>query len=94
MAENMRVLRHKLTIEQRESTQITGVLDVMSFDDGQVVAETEMGVLVLTGSGLHVAALNLDAGLLEIFGKIDSINYEEHGGQKGKKPSALGRLFK
>ncbi|MCL2350678.1 MAG: sporulation protein YabP, partial [Defluviitaleaceae bacterium] len=88
--------QHKLTVDQRESVAITGVLDVISFDEEQVVCETDMGVLILRGANLHVASLNLEIGSLAIFGEIVSINYESAGvnpGQRGKKSSMFGKIF-
>ena len=95
MSEERRVSRHKLTIEHRENVTITGVVDVISFDEEQVVCDTDMGVLILRGVNLHVNNLNLDSGVLDIFGEITSVNYEEQGVAQGKsKSSFFGKIFK
>lgn len=94
MNEERRAGRHKLTIDQRENAVITGVLDVISFDEQQVVCETDMGVLVLQGDDLHVAALDLDKGTLNIFGRINTMNYEENVQTGRKKGSMFGKIFK
>ncbi|MCL2854390.1 MAG: sporulation protein YabP [Defluviitaleaceae bacterium] len=94
MAEERRAGRHKLTVDQRENTVITGVLDVISFDEGQVVCETDLGVMILRGDNLHVAALNLDSGTLNIFGRVTAINYEEDAPMGRKKSSMFGKIFK
>ena len=97
MSEERRASRHKLTIEHRENVTITGVVDVISFDEEQVVCDTDMGVLLLRGVNLHVSNLNLDSGLLEIFGEIVSVNYEDSGPGQGygkSKSSFLGKIFK
>ena len=89
--------KHKLVIEQRESVAITGVVDVISFDEEQVICETELGVLILRGNALHVSNLNLDSGHLDIFGEISSINYEEQRAQGTggrSKSSFFGKIFK
>jgi len=96
--------KHRLVVEKRESVAITGVMDVISFDEEQVICETDLGVLILRGAGLHVSNLNLDSGLLDIFGEIEGITYEgppqaQIPGVKGKsagrgKPSVFGRIFK
>ena len=85
--------KHKLTVEQRERVAITGVLDVISFDEEQVVCETDLGVLVLRGANLHVNNLNLDSGALDIFGEISGISYEDSGPNRAKS-SFLGKIFK
>ena len=97
MSEERRASRHKLTIEHRENVTITGVVDVISFDEEQVVCDTDMGVLLLRGVNLHVSNLNLDSGLLEIFGEIVSVNYEDSGPRPGSgksKSSFFGKIFK
>lgn len=96
MAEERRASRHKLTIEHRENVAVTGVVDVISFDEEQVICDTDMGVLILRGVDLHVNNLNLDSGLLDIFGEIVSVNYEDSGASShGKSKSSLfGKIFK
>ena len=85
--------RHKLTLEDRERMSITGVLDVLSFDEESIIAETEKGMLILRGNNIHVGKLNLDEGEVCIDGVIDSIEYSENGVTKGKN-SFLNRIFK
>jgi len=94
--------KHRLSVEKRETVVITGVLDVISFDEEQVICETDLGVLILRGGNLHVSNLNLDSGLLDVFGEINSITYENQAqvaSGKGKpigrgKQSVFGRIFK
>lgn len=85
--------RHKVILEDRERMSITGVLDVLSFDEESIIAETEKGMLLLRGSNIHVGKLNLDDGEVTIDGMIDSIEYNEGGIAKGKN-SFFNRIFK
>ncbi|MGI5823493.1 MAG: YabP/YqfC family sporulation protein, partial [Dethiobacteria bacterium] len=41
--------RHRLVIDNRERLEITGVLNVDSFDDQEIVLETEQGLLAMRG---------------------------------------------
>lgn len=85
--------RHSLSVDRRESVSVTGMLDIISFDEETVIGETEMGVLVIRGANLHVNRINLESGELSVDGEITSITYEDQNGYaKGK--SLLGRLFK
>jgi sporulation protein YabP len=85
--------RHSLHIDRREKVFVTGMTDVISFDEESVIGETEMGVIIIRGSNLHVTRINLENGELSVSGEIDGITYENPGGYaKGK--SLLGRLFK
>jgi len=96
MSEKISKPKHRLVAEQREAVAITGVVDVISFDEEQVVCETDAGVLILRGAGLHVSNLNLDSGSLDIFGMIEAIVYEDAAGpgRPGRKPSLFGKIFK
>jgi len=84
--------RHSLTIDKRENVNVSGITDVISFDEESVIAETELGVIIIRGINLHVNRINLENGELSVSGEIDGIAYENPGGHKGK--SFMGRLFK
>lgn len=86
--------RHTVTLERRENAIVTGVTDVISFDEESIIAETEMGVLILHGTNLHVSRLNLDEGDLEVDGEIDNLTYENDNRYGKGKSSFLNKLFK
>ncbi len=95
MAEDRKsATKHNVTILGRENISVTGVLDVLSFDEENIIMDTEMGVLILRGINLHVNRLNLDKGELDIDGQIESLNYEESGSYAKGKSSILGKIFK
>lgn len=70
-------LSHNLILKERKSLNISGVLDVDSFDDSTVVAYTELGELTVKGSNLHISKINLDSGDLELDGEVYSLEYAE-----------------
>lgn len=86
--------RHTVVMERRESVSVTGVIDVLSFDEETIIAETEMGVLILRGDNLHVNRLNLETGDLEVDGGISNLAYEDQAGYSKGKASLLGKLFR
>jgi len=85
--------RHSLQIDRREKVTVSGMIDVISFDEESVIGETEMGVIVIRGANLHVNKISLDSGEMSVAGEIDSITYENPGGP-AKAKSIMGRLFK
>lgn len=85
---------HKININARKNAMITGVNDVLSFDAGEVLLQTEQGVLMIRGSELHVNRLTIEKGEIDIDGKIDSLTYSETAGGNKSGESLLGRLFK
>ena len=70
-------LSHNLILKERKSLNISGVLDVDSFDDNSVVAYTDLGELTIKGSNLHINKINLDSGDLELDGEVYSLEYAE-----------------
>ena len=66
-----------LVIENRKKAVLTGVKEVDRFDETAVVLETWGGRLTLTGSGLHVSALQLEEGRLLVDGDIDGVQDEQ-----------------
>ncbi len=87
-------MKHRVIMEQRESVAMTGILDVISFDEEMILAETDLGMIVIKGLGLHVNRLNLDNGELDIAGEVTSLAYEDTTGFARGKSSFLSKLFK
>lgn len=83
---------HRVTVNNRGNGTITGVLDVRSFDEKEIVLETSVGMLFIKGSELHVSKLFLEQGDVDIDGKIDSFTYSDKGVTK-KEESLVKRFF-
>ena len=85
--------RHQLTMRQREHLAVEGVVNVESFDDQEIVLETDQGGLVVRGEGLHIRELNVERGTLVVEGLVASLEYL--GEQPGKRVRGLfGRLLR
>ncbi|WP_313130384.1 sporulation protein YabP [Anaerocolumna sp.] len=95
MEDKLQVQRnHKVNLNARSSATITGVKDVLSFDAGEVLLETEMGILMLRGNELHVNRLTLEKGEVDIDGKIDSLTYSDNNTYGKSGESFISKLFK
>ena len=79
---------HLLTLDNRRRASLTGVSEVLGFDENQVSLMTENGEVTLTGEGLHVTRLMLEEGQLAVEGKIDGIQYSA---QRGRRCGLFGR---
>ena len=86
--------QHKMAVHNRKSCSLTGVADVIAFDEGEVILETDMGVLVVKGHELHVKRLDLEKGEVDIDGRMDSFFYSEQKNSASKGESFLSRLFR
>ena len=64
---------------------ISGVQDVQSFHEQEILLLTEEGKLQIKGEGLHVKRLNLEKGEADIEGKINSLIYLSRNTPKKEK---------
>ena len=85
---------HRLVLSDRHTGSVTGVNDVVSFDENEIVLDTDMGLLTVRGKELHVKRLTLEKGELEREGQLDSLNYSSNAALKRSGDSFLNRLFK
>jgi sporulation protein YabP len=82
-------------LENREKLNISGVKDVLSFDDQMVIVETELGMLTIKGDNLRINKLSLDTSEVSIDGLVNNIIYSDNIKDGGKKSgSLLGKIFK
>lgn len=91
---NVNKRAHKLILNNRRTCNLTGVNDVLSFDENEIILETDQGMLMIKGNELHVNRLTLDKGEVDVDGRIDSFTYSEQSGMGAKGESLLSRLFK
>ena len=83
-------------LENREKLNISGVKDVLSFDDQMVILETELGLLTIKGDNLRIQKLSIDTLDVSIQGTINTLIYSDHSTEKkgGKGSTFLNKLFK
>lgn len=93
MIDNGKMKRQEIKMLNRKLLEISGVLNVESFDSEEFLLETECGFLVINGENLHIKNLNLEQGLVAIEGTINKTAYLESGSQQ-KSKGFLGKLFK
>ena len=77
MAEDRLHLPHKLTLNDRSSLTMTGVTEVVSFDDSAVVLRTELGTLMIHGKQLQLKTLSVEGGQVVVDGQVTAMIYEE-----------------
>ena len=93
MEEKREPLSHALTLKNRQEGVVTGVRDVCSFNENEILLSTEAGRLSIKGEGLHVKRLNLEKGEADIEGQVASFTYlNKHTGKK--EESLLKRMFR
>ena len=68
---------HRLTLEERSRLTMTGVTEVVSFEESYVVMHTTLGTLTVQGQDLQLKNLSAEGGQVAVEGKIASLSYEE-----------------
>ncbi len=69
--------KHTLHTEARRGAHIEGVREVVSFDEQNVVLQTECGELIVEGEGLHVSTLDMARGVVALDGNVSAFLYAE-----------------
>lgn len=82
-----------LILENREKLSVSGVIDVDSFNEENIILETELGTLIVKGRDLHINKLNLENAELVVEGDIESCLYSEKE-FKSKGFGLFSNLFK
>lgn len=85
--------KSNIVLENRKRLSITGVKEVISFNDEIIVLTTNLGLLTLKGNGLKMNKLDVQNGDMIITGKINACIYSESESIKNKD-SILKRLFR
>ena len=70
-------LPHKLNLSERSQLTMTGVTEVVSFDETAVVLQTSLGMLIVQGDHLQLKTLSLEGGQVAVDGHITALSYEE-----------------
>ncbi len=81
---------HSIMLNNRNALSVSGVLEVISFDEESLLLNTSQGRLTIRGEDLHILGFNTEFGDLTAEGKVYAIAYvgdERNGG-------FLSRLFK
>lgn len=66
---------HSLSIQNREGAHLEGILEVIRFDENEVLLETVCGTLSIDGDGLHLSEWNAERGSAVLAGRVDAVTY-------------------
>jgi len=88
-----KVKRQEIKMLNRKLLEVSGVMNVESFDSEEFLLETEFGYLMIKGQNLHIKNLSLEQGLVAIEGLVNELAYLDTNSQ-GKPKGFFGKLFK
>lgn len=86
----VRLRSHSIHVENREYASVTGVKDVLSFNENEIVLLSDGGGMTIEGNDLHITKLNLDEGQIIIEGQVTAIEYDDIQAPRG---SIFSRMF-
>lgn len=85
MSEQEERIKHDVLIKSRQRTEMTGICDVTSFDDGTIVAQGEKFGISIEGENLKIEKFNSESGDLILNGRINGIFYFTNTNQKKRR---------
>ncbi len=83
-----------LILENRKKLSVSGVNDVLSFDDQVVMIETELGLLTVKGENLRINKLSIDTSEVIVEGEISFLSYSDKELEKQKSGGFMSKIFK
>lgn len=93
MAEEKRIAKtlHNVIMENRSKLNISGIIDVESFDDQTINLLMQDGGLSVRGEQLRIGSFSVETGEIAVEGYIFALVYSEGAASKG---GLFSRLFK
>ncbi|MBE6626100.1 MAG: hypothetical protein E7628_02810 [Ruminococcaceae bacterium] len=76
----------------RSRMEISGVEEVESLTEEQIVLSSDLGMIAIDGRGLKMESFSTERGEVKLVGEVDSFYY--YGKRdKGEKRGVFGKLF-
>jgi sporulation protein YabP len=66
---------HSIIVENRKKIVLTGVRDVESFNENDIIIVTHSGGLRIRGKNLEIGKISIETGDLEMTGDVTSLHY-------------------
>lgn len=85
-------IMQNVILENRKKLTLTGIKDVLSFDDEIVVVESELGLLHIKGTDLRVNKISVETGDVIVDGNIKAIEYSDK--DLSQKQGIMSKIFK
>ena len=85
-------IMQNVILENRKKLTLTGIKDVLSFDDEIVIVESELGLLNIKGADLRVNKISVETGDVIVEGTIKAIEYSDK--ELSPKHGLMSKIFK
>ena len=88
--ENLTIKNNVINLYNREKLDITGITEVVSSTDKEIITKIQNVILIIMGAELRVVKLIPEDSFLSVVGKVDALKYET----KINKKSFMSKVFK
>ena len=92
MAEN-NISEHSFRLDNRSKGTVTGVTDVIAFDEKEILLKTKAGKMTIRGSALTLTRLDQEHGETDIQGKVDGILYSREQPKVSSQAKSVARRW-
>ena len=75
---------HEIRLNDRSEMNISGVEEVIGFDEENLQLKTDAGELLVEGSGIKIGTLNTDEGIVSLTGRINALYYSSDSPKEKK----------
>lgn len=81
---------HTLRLDSRSKLTVSGVSEVLSFEDTAALLQTPVGQLIIEGENLQLKSMEAQSGLVTIEGTVDALAYRKGAVNGGWMKRLLG----
>ena len=83
---------HKVSLDMRKKMSVTGVKEVVSFDEESVILKSNCGEITIEGTELKIGTLDTEKGIVILEGRIDAVYYSDM--QTEEKHGFFSKMFR
>lgn len=94
MEEQKENIKHDISIKGRSECTLTGIYEVIQFNDRVLIVNTSMGRLEIGGMNLHVTGFDEKHGVLNLKGEINTLSYSDIKSVGKTTKGIIGRMFR
>ena len=80
---------HSLSLDNRQQVHLSGVDDVLGFNEYEITLHSALGNMIIEGDQLKIDNFSSEKGILDVTGRIDGIAYlDVTQGKRSRKKKA------
>lgn len=82
---------HTVYMENRKNIKITGITQVVAYDEYRLVVKTDCGRLTVSGRNLAAGQMNTETRTMDLSGDINFLQYQAN---RGRSEKGLAKLLR